>query len=753
MEIFSQTLEKVDASFELYENGHLSAEADALWIDTTVHGFGTIIPGEIPSYDFTVNGKGFPLHKASRVFPTESLALQGNVAGKVRIFGAGRDVRYEGELWSEKIRIREELVDSPRLMFLYAGSDLNLKDFSATWKGLPVKGSGTASRLGTEKPDLDLSGSTGRVNASAFDGFIPGLSDGSLAGEVSVFWKLSGPVNNPSLALKLDSSELSGSSGVAVSGLSASLSVPRPFAGEALSVKGTAHAAAAGYGDFTLSGLTAAFSTATDAIHVDNLTAGFLSGTLEASGIISLAPQGEKPVEINLSGKLSGADLSTFSSGERPVSGKITGSFTATGPVGHPEVSFEAAVPELSVLGYKVRELNLAGNAVSGSVEIEQFSALIGDGALSGEGMLSLEKDASVAGFSVTGSGLDLEYLTREMRGARKAELEGILDVSLKGSFAGGAWSGTGEIFAETLSAYGFTVRDVYAPVRLEGKVVHIENAKGDFYNGSLVADGTATLGSSLWALDAQVSGFDIAGALDDAFDFDGKITGTGELKMSLEHGGSTAMPLRGRGRFYAADGEISGFEAVRALTSAYGGTGIRYSRADSSFTLGGNMLGLMPGSRMTAPPGDQLYRYMSVDGTVGFSSRLDLYCSGNVNVQALSTFFGALEGLLGSESLDPQSMLENMLGGFLGGISKKDFRDVSFEVDGDWDQPVITNIKVAVPEKRADPIPSTGDPETKGNERKLEIEIPTGGGTGKGESVGDQIKQQILEQIFNIED
>jgi hypothetical protein len=339
------------------------------------------------------------------------------------------------------------------------------------------------------------------------------------------------------------------------------------------------------------------------------------------------------------------------------------------------------------------------------------------------------------------------------MRGARKAELEGILDVSLKGSFAGGAWSGTGEIFAETLSAYGFTVRDVYAPVRLEGKVVHIENAKGDFYNGSLVADGTATLGSSLWALDAQVSGFDIAGALDDAFDFDGKITGTGELKMSLEHGGSTAMPLRGRGRFYAADGEISGFEAVRALTSAYGGTGIRYSRADSSFTLGGNMLGLMPGSRMTAPPGDQLYRYMSVDGTVGFSSRLDLYCSGNVNVQALSTFFGALEGLLGSESLDPQSMLENMLGGFLGGISKKDFRDVSFEVDGDWDQPVITNIKVAVPEKRADPIPSTGDPETKGNERKLEIEIPTGGGTGKGESVGDQIKQQILEQIFNIED
>jgi len=752
MDLFNQTLEKVDASLELHENGHVSAEAEGLWIDALVHGRGTIIPGKNSSYDFTVDVKDLALHKASRVFPTESLALQGNAAGTVRIFGAGRDVRYEGELWSEKIRIKDELVDSPRLKFLYDGTDLRLKDLSATWKGLPVKGSGSVSRLGTEKAAFDFSGSTDGVKASAFEGFVPGLAGGSLAGEISVSWKLSGPVGNPSLALELSSSELSGVFKATVSGLSASLSVPRPFEQETLTVNGTARAAAAGYGDFTLTDLTAAFSTTAGAINVDSLTAGFLSGTLEASGIINLAPQGETPAEIDLSGKLSGADLSAFSSGESPVSGKVTGSFTATGPLEHPDVSFEAAVPEFSVFGYMVRELNLAGSAVSGGVSIEQFSALIGDGTLSGEGMLSLEKDGSVAGFSITGTGLDLEYLTQELSGARKAELEGMLDVNLTGSFEEGAWSGTGEVFAETLSAYGFTLRNVYAPVRLEGKVIHIEKAKGDFYDGSLVATGSVTLGSSLWKFDAQASGFNIAGVLDDAFDFGGKITGTGELELSLEHGESRAMPLSGQGRFSAADGEISGFAAVQALTSAYGGTGIRYSRVDSSFALGGNMLSLLPGSRMTAPPKDPLYRYMSVAGTLGYATSLDLYCSGNVNVQALSTFFSALEGLLGSESLDPQRMLENMLGGFLGGISKKDFRDVSFEIDGSWEKPVITNLKVAVPEKRVDPIPSEGDPERKGDERKLEIEIPTGGTTGGGDSVGDQIRQQILEQIFNID-
>ncbi|MFP4482992.1 MAG: AsmA-like C-terminal region-containing protein [Thermovirgaceae bacterium] len=753
MEIFRQPLGKVHASLSLQENGNVAVDADAYWLDAPVRATGTIIPGKGPSFDFTVEGKDIGLHKVSRVFPTENFALQGNAEGTVRISGTGRDVRYEGDLRSEKIRIREELVDSPRLSFHYDGTNVNLKSFSALWKGLPVKGSGTVLGLGNEKASLNLSGSTGGVKISSLEGFVPGLSDAGLAGDVTASWELSGRLTNPSLALELTSPELSAPSGITVSGLESSISVPLPFESAASPVKATARAAEAGYGKFTLTDLSAAFSTGEGAIILDAFTAKAFSGALEASGKIQTAPQeGNTPV-IDLSGNLTGVDLSVFSSEKRPVSGEVTGSFTAAGPLAQPDVSFEAAVPEFLVMGYMVTELNLSGTAVPEGVKFDAVSARIGEGVISGEGMLSFKEDGSVADFSVTGSGLDLKYLTSELRAAGKAGLEGTLDVNLEGAFEDGQWSGSGEVFAETFSAYGFTVRDVYIPVRLEEQVVTAEKAKGDFYGGAVAADATATLGSNFWTVNAQVSGFDISGALDDAFDFEGEITGKADLKLNLEHGKSTAMPLRGQGRFTATDGEISGFEAVQAITSTYGGTGIRYSRADSSFSLGGNMVSLMPGSRMTAPPGDPLYRYMSVDGTVAFSSKLDLYCSGNVNIQALSTFFGALEGLLGSESLDPQHMLENLLGGFLGGISKRDFRDVSFDIEGNWEQPVISKVKVAVPEKRADPIPSTGDPETKNDERKITIEIPTGGETGNGDSVGDQIKQQILEQIFIIDD
>jgi translocation and assembly module TamB len=752
MKIARQPLEKVQATLELLDNGKIQTRARALWLQAPVQASGTISPGKDPSYDLTVDAKGVVLHKASQVFPTEGLALQGNAAGKVRIFGSGRNARYEGELWSEKIRVREDLIESPRLTFRYEDSKMEVKSFSANWRGLPVRGSGMVTKPGFEEASLNLSGSTGEVGTSVLAGFLPDFSSEALSGQVSASWKLSGPVKAPSLSLELDSPGLDAFGKTSLSGFDASVTVPLPFRKGDSTIKASARATDVAYEDFALTDVSATISTDAEVLSVENFSGTVLSGTVKASGTIGLGSK-ENLREINLTGNLSGADLSAFSTDESPVSGNLSGSFAATGTVSQPDISFSASVPELSALGYAVGNVTLSGIVLPESVKIEKFSATIGEGTLAGEGTLSLKDDGSVAGFSITGTGLDLEYLTRELPAARKAGVEGTLDVNLDGSLGSDKWSGSGEVFADSLSAYGLTVREVYAPVRIEGNVVKIEKAQGDFYGGDLSADATATLGTSLWTVNTKISGFDLAGVTNDAFDLEGKITGKGDLELKLEHGESMAMPLRGQGRFSAENGEISGFKATQALTSAYGGTGIRYTRADSSFTMGGNMISLMPGSRITSPPGDPLYRYMSVDGMLGFSSQLDLYCSGNVNVQALSTFFGALEGLLSSESLDPQHMLENLLGGFLGGMSKRDFRDVSFDIDGSWEKPQVSNIKIAVPERKSDPIPSEGDPERQTDERKIEIEIPTGGGSSNGDSVGDQIKQQILEQIFTIDE
>ncbi len=754
MEIAKQHLEAVRASLELEDDRSIKVDMNGKWFDTPVNTKGTVnLSGGAPSLDLTVTGKGLALHKASAIIPAGKPALQGDAEGTVRILGNVNSPRFEGELKSEKIRVMEELVNSPRIAFSYDGKNITMKSFSASWRGLPIKGSGTVSGLGTDEASLNLSGTTGKINASVLEGFIPALSGNKPAGDIEASWKLSGPVQKPSLALDVKSADLTFPGPVSLKNVAASASVSLPSQNTEAILKVEAKADSASWGDFSITGLTGKFSTGKGFLRVDDFSGKLLSGNLDASGIINLAKEkGGKPV-IDLDCELSQGDLAAFSKKGFPLSGQVFGSFKVTGPLDGLSVVFEAGSPELSIRGYMLKSVAASGTAGMEGVTVEAFSAAIGEGSLEGKGSVSLSGESPAAEFSVIGTGVDLAYLTREVKAARNAGIEGTVDVSLKGSLAGGAWAGDGEVFAERLSSYGFTAEDLYAPVSLEGKLAKIQKAQGSVYDGSLLANATLDLGTNVWKIDAEVFGFDIAKAVNAAFNIGGHITGTGTLKASIEHGKSQAMPLTGQGHFTATEGEISGFKAVEAITAAYGGTGIRYNRATSHFSLGGNMITLMPGSTITAPPGDPLYRYMMVDGILGFSSNLDLHCSGNLNVQALNIFFGALEGLLGTETLDARQMLQNFLGGFLGGMSRKDFRDVSFDITGTWDKPTITKLKIVVPEKGPDPIPTTDEDENrKGSQQKINIEIPTGG-SSSGESVGDQIRQQILQQIFNGQD
>ncbi|MDN5336149.1 MAG: hypothetical protein PWR02_1175 [Synergistales bacterium] len=754
MEIAKQLLEAVRASLELKDDRSIKVDMNGKWLDTPVNAKGTVnLSDGAPSLDLTVTGKGLALHKASAIIPAGNPPLQGDAELAVRILGNVNSPRFEGELKSERIRVMEELVNSPRIAFSYDGKSFTMKSFSANWRGLPIKGSGTVSGIGTEKASLNLSGTTDKVKASVFTGLLPALSGTEPAGEIETKWKLSGPAQKPSLALDINSPDLTLPGSVVLKNVAASASFSIPPQKDEIGLKVEARADSAAYGDFSMTELTGKFATGKDLLRVDDFSGKILSGNLNASGIINFAKEKGGTPLLDLEGKLTGVDLETFSKKDFPLSGQVSGSFKVAGPLDGPAVTFEAESFELSIGGYMLKSAAASGTVDKEGITVDAFSAAIGEGTLKGKGFVSLSGESPSANFSVTGTELDLAYLTREVKAARNAGVEGTVDVTLKGTLAEGALSGAGEVFAERLSAYGFTAEDVYAPVSLEGKLAKIQKAQGSVYDGSLLANATLDLGTNVWKIDAEVSGFDIAKAVSAAFNIGGQITGTGTLKASIEHGKSQAMPLTGQGRFTSTGGEISGFKAVEAITAAYGGTGIRYNRAESHFSLGGNMITLMPGSTITAPPGDPLYRYMMVDGILGFSSNLDLHCSGNLNVQALNIFFGALEGLLGTETLDAQQMLQNFLGGFLGGMSRKDFRDVSFDITGTWDKPIITKLKIAVPEKGPDPIPTSEEDENrKGSQQKINIEIPTGG-SSSGESVGDQIRQQILQQIFNGQD
>jgi translocation and assembly module TamB len=178
----------------------------------------------------------------------------------------------------------------------------------------------------------------------------------------------------------------------------------------------------------------------------------------------------------------------------------------------------------------------------------------------------------------------------------------------------------------------------------------------------------------------------------------------------------------------------------------------IRFNSILASFNLDGRNIFLMPGSRVSAPVGDKIYRYFSASGSLGWNdSPLDLKCMGDINVRALNAFLGALQGILavdGNPLTDP-AFLQNFLSGLLGGMSVKDFRETSFNVKGTWDSPLLTDIKVTSNTPAASfsrPNGSSGKDETK---IKITLEIPTGEGKDTSPSTEDQMKKQLLENIM----
>ena len=142
-------------------------------------------------------------------------------------------------------------------------------------------------------------------------------------------------------------------------------------------------------------------------------------------------------------------------------------------------------------------------------------------------------------------------------------------------------------------------------------------------------------------------------------------------------------MLVTGRGNLLASNGEISGYKVLKAISTAYGMSSIRYRLIDATFKIDGNVITLLPGSRATAHPDDPLYRYFSADGPAGPGGSLNLYCSGLVNVQALNTLLGGIQGLAGAASGNPQDLLEGLIGGFVGGMGEQDFRDSRAEIAG----------------------------------------------------------------------
>ena len=102
-----------------------------------------------------------------------------------------------------------------------------------------------------------------------------------------------------------------------------------------------------------------------------------------------------------------------------------------------------------------------------------------------------------------------------------------------------------------------------------------------------------------------------------------------------------------GNGKLEILDGEISGFEGAQTVSNMIGGKPLKFHSALFTFTLDGRTIYIIPGSRISAPQEDPVYRYITLDGRVTMQHEVDLSFMGNVNIRALNALIVGFQGVL----------------------------------------------------------------------------------------------------------
>lgn len=797
LDLTGYRIDEVKVHTFLVEGREVKVKGEGKWLTAPVMAEGSvIILGGETSLDLQVALKGTPLNMLAKRFDgLSSLSPEGLVDASLSLKGSLPNVAIEGSAHSTAVRIKGERLEQFDISFGLLEENISIKDLSARWNGARISASGAVKGFSRGEPSFQIQGKVLGLPVDALESFGFKIPQ-KVSGNFDASWTLSGSPKNPLLAARAASKEVLTSLGaledvkvslewkeakasldleckafggdvncsghVSPDGISLAGTiegVDLEMAGENLSLplKGRAdgriqiegpisgvrfglkfEAPEAFIGPVALARPKASFVYEGENIDVEVSTEA-LSGSANVAGLLF------SDGEIALQGAFADVELSDLPSGF-PLRGKVSGKIAVSGTISSPEVKLEGSSPELGMRDVLLSEAAFVVSLKRGSMTIEMIRGQLGGSTFETSGVIALEGER--LRLSASGKGVDVASLLK----SEKDLLKGEVDFSLSLENGPRGLSGSGTISSERLIVKGFSIRDVSLPIIFEGNEIIVKEGRGSLYGGEGRCKGTFDMVEREFKATFEVKGTDLGAALDEAFPSKGLATGTADLSLNVEGSVAGRLFFSGTGQLEVRDGAISGLEAIQLMAAASGGDKLRYRSISASFAFDNNGFYILPGSRIAAPVDDPLYRYVSADGNVS-EDGIELNCHGEINVKALNALIGALNEISRisqtGEKLS-QGVLEGFLAGFLGGMSAREFHEVSFLLGGTFEELYIQGLVVHQDLPSSSPIPylamGPNRDEGKGeSEIKITLNFPEG---GKGQ-VGEQFRKQFLEQLL----
>ena len=514
------------------------------------------------------------------------------------------------------------------------------------------------------------------------------------------------------------------------------------------SIKLTCTSPGLGIGSLILEAPKVVLEGNTTSLKVVDFSAGLLGAKVTSAGVIGLT-NGEV---VDLGIELGALDLHDLARSYFPglrVGGKLFSTFRITGRAGDIlEPTFSGEVPLLTVYGVLIDNARFSLSPEREGTFSLKISGKLGDGDIALKGEVTPTTDALLYTLK-NSAAIDLKSTLPALSSQTSGLLKGFADFSVTGAISESP-TFSGSVSSSSMSIYRLDITDVSVPFEWDEGYLRIQGGSANYHKGKVTFDGKIDPSTMRFEGSATVKGMDLADASQGIFEGRGSISGLADLSIRGNGTGGMMGLVFGSGQLSMREGAFSGFESIKSISAS---GEIPFSSLLASFNLDGRSVFLLPGSRVSAPPGNEAYRYFSASGSLGWGdSPLDLKCTGDINARALNAFIGALQGFLtidGNPLTDPQ-FLQRFLTGLVGGMAVKDFRETSFNLRGSWSSPEMSDLKVSSGSVPVDiPYSNGGHGRNVENKISITVEIPTGRGADNTASPEEQVKKQLIENIL----
>ena len=285
---------------------------------------------------------------------------------------------------------------------------------------------------------------------------------------------------------------------------------------------------------------------------------------------------------------------------------------------------------------------------------------------------------------------------------------------------------------------------------------VEMTNGRAELSGGTIKTSLAADTGTkeTEWNGTVNVSNLDF-GKLAAPFMPEGELVGSVDLQVNMKGTSTKYMVLSfADGKFTTGPGCIRKMKMLENITPT---KQISFEKINGTFFWDGRDLFLNPGTGARAGFDEPLYRYVTVNGSLGVPGKgMRLLCDGRFDLKILDQLLGAMKGVFQymTGSLG-RNVLRDAAGRVLG-MKRRDFQNVSFTLANSWKDPRLLDLKITKPIEDFLPIDILNKDEEKQKEDvgfKMSIKLPVGKGapSAEDESAGDQFKQQLIDNIFKI--